>query len=80
MNWLKDISLTIEENLSSLRNLVSKLSVHKKNDTKVLTINPFVLLTIASHNFLLTESVDFRCCWSAVIREGFEFKMNLSHY
>ena len=34
MNWLKDISLTIEENLSSLRNLVSKLSVHKKKRYK----------------------------------------------
>lgn len=79
MNWLKDLSLTIVENLSSLSNLVSKLFVHEKDDTKVLTINLFMSLTIASHNFLLTESVDFRCCRRAVIREGFESVTNLSH-
>ena len=54
MNWL-NLSLTIVEILSSLGNLVSKLSVHKKT-IKVLTINPLMSLTIASHSFLLISN------------------------
>ena len=74
MNWPKDLTLTSVENLSSLRNMVSKLSVHsekkKRNETKALAINPFMSLIIASHNFMPTGSLDFRCCHNAVSREG----------
>ena len=79
MNWPKDLSLTSVENLSSLRIwsrncLCIKKKKKTKNETKALAINPFMSLIIASHNFMPTGSLDFRCCHNAVSREGLNLR------